>query len=96
MIGVAEIFGAGNDKAEGGALYLCALGATMRKGRPITPAVKQLAKALADTWDAGADPAKVLSVLNALHLCPDEVLPGNDTDLAEVVKLGRIAEGETS
>ncbi|HTO02791.1 MAG TPA: hypothetical protein VL069_03775 [Opitutus sp.] len=94
MIGLSDIFGTGPDEQQGHSLYLCALGATARKGRLITPAIRQLAKALAETWDAGADSVKVISILNALHLAPDDVLPPDDSDLAEVLELGRHAEGE--
>lgn len=76
--------------AAGELLRVAVLGAFRRKGRKIGSAELSAAHRVADAWNDGpASAASVAAILSANGLHADEVLPANDADMAEVLRLGR-------
>lgn len=84
-----------NAADDGDSLRIAALGAVVRKGLPVTDKVRALAAQLGQVWRRGGDPVQVLGILYRLGLTPDEILPPDDDDLAEVTELGRQADADS-
>lgn len=98
MIGVTEHLGSSprpEAPFSADALRLAVLGAWRMKGRKVTPAVRTLARDFAQrAVSRWADAAVTVAMLGRLRLEPDDVLPPDDAQLAEVMRLGREADSQ--